>query len=445
MYPVWLEYQREMGGWSDTTMSLGAEYKQAFEEGKDVEALKPVFDAVIALESSDSKKRLANDLYDIVQELPIREGYPYVEPSDLEGIKAARPANRPVLPAIPDDKKLLDRFRGAWYGRVCGCLLGKPIEGWRAHQIIDYAKATGNWPINYYLKTDAEAAARVGQSPNRCFIDTVKDASPSDDDTNYTVTALKLIEAKGKEFTPSDMAFAWFKNATVFAYCTAERTAYINLLAGIKPPYSATHRSPYREFIGAQIRADYFGYICPGNPELAAELAWRDACISHVKNGIYGEMFVAAMLAAAAVTDDLRLVIEAGLGEIPANCRLAEDIKDVLKSYVEGKIFDVALNAKYSENKDWCLTQANAMIVVAALLWGEFDFANTIHLSVVTGFDTDCNGATAGSILGMLKGDAIVPQEWKAPICGKLRTSIAGYELVEIDKMAEITLRHSKL
>ena len=128
---------------------------------------------------------------------------------------------------------------------------------------------------------------------------------PEDDDTNYTLIGLKLLEENGRDFTPEDVGDCWLRNLPIFHVCTAERIAYRNLVMCIEPPKSASYCNGYREWIGAQIRADIYGYVNPAKPREASAMAWRDASISHVKNGIYGEMWVAAMLAAAFTTKDI--------------------------------------------------------------------------------------------------------------------------------------------
>jgi len=79
---------------------------------------------------------------------------------------------------------------------------------------------------------------------------------PEDDDTNYTLLALKLVEQYGRDFTPDDVAESWLMNLPLLHVCTAERVAYINLAQSLYPPQSASYRNPYREWIGAQIRGD---------------------------------------------------------------------------------------------------------------------------------------------------------------------------------------------
>ena len=224
--------------------------------------------------------------------------------------------------------------------------------------------------------------------------------------------------------------------------CTAERAAYRSLVMGIPPPASASYRNPYREWIGAQIRADYFGYANPGNPARAAEWGWRDASISHIGNGIYGEMWVAGMLAAAYVEKDMARIIRAGLAQIPADCRLREDVEMVLELHSVGIRYEDAVefvHKQWNESNfhDWCHTNSNAQVVAIALLYGGDDFGLAISCAVTPGFDTDCNGATVGSIWGVRHGVEALPSLWTRPIHNRLRTGVAGYHDVAIDKLAE--------
>jgi len=369
-----------------------------------------------------------------------------MEPSDYAHIALLCNPPKPQ-PACRGDA-LKEKLCGAWTGRICGCLLGKPLEGMRLSELIPFLKQSRNFPMHRYLcSADVTDAVRESFSfafSHSCYSDTIS-AAPTDDDTNYTVLALRLLEQCGRSFTSEDVAELWVNSQVKNAYCTAERVAYRNIVNGYLPPYTATWRNPYREWIGAQIRADLYGYINPGNPKAAAEMAWRDAQISHIKNGIYGSMFVAAMIAQAAVCSEPKSVIEAGLSCIPFTSRLHEAVSALLQDYCGGVTREACvagIQSRYDDRSphNWCHTISNALIVTSALLYGEKKFGQTICFAVESGFDTDCNGATAGSVLGMMLGNCGIEPCWSEPLHGTLETSIFGEGTAAIEDLAVRTM-----
>lgn len=437
-----------MHDWESYFSELMTEYRQSMEEGLDIGSYRELFTAVSQLPKGEIKKKLSDVLFEIVSSAPVVPEYPYVEPSDLEGIRSLR-REIPALGDIPEQAVLENKIAGAWLGRICGCLLGKPVEGVRTNELIPFLKDTGNFPLHrYILSTDLtpEIVDRYNFRFPEPWCADKSHGMPADDDTNYVVLAQLLIERYGRDFTPNDVARIWLSCQSKDAYCTAERVAFCNFIRGYEPPVSAVYKNPYREWIGAQIRGDYFGYINPGNPELAAEMAFRDASISHIKNGIYGEMFISAMLAAAAVTDDLQTVLRSGLAQIPHTSRLYEAVTGIMNGYEAGvsqaDCF-AGIHEKYDEHNvhDWCHTISNAMIVVASLLYGGGDYGRSICMAVETGFDTDCNGATVGSVLGMLYGADHIDSAWTGPLEDTLYTAVFGMDKLKISDRIQLTFQ----
>jgi hypothetical protein len=440
---------------------LQIEQDQCRDEGKDLGGLQAEFDALstLDLENDMALQGRAGKLLDRTVRMRPRAGHPFKEPSDLAGIRRARRGRVKLPGGAPGDDLVAEKALGGWLGRAAGCLLGKPVEGITRQNIEQYLKSQNRWPLTAYFSNQADEQVRKDtgfRAPaNPCYVENIT-CMVEDDDTNYTATGLAVVEQKGKDFTPADVGRFWLANIPILHTCTAERVAYRNLVAMVPPPgpdgkvdgrfSSATCRNPYREWIGAQIRADFFGYVNPGNPERAAEYAWRDGCISHVKNGIYGEMWVAAMLAAAyAIGDDPQQVIRAGMGEIPHRSRLHADLTEVLQWRQGGVDYWQAidrLHARWDQKNPhhWCHTNSNAQIVAIALLWGELDYTRTVGYAVMPGFDTDCNGATAGSVLGVMLGGSKIPSQWTAPMNDRLSTGVAGYHSVQLSFMAGKTL-----
>ncbi|MGQ9683141.1 MAG: ADP-ribosylglycohydrolase family protein [Anaerolineae bacterium] len=417
---------------------LQLEVIQRREEGCDVGGLDAEVSALLPGDVD-----AAEALYKALDNLEPEPTFPYREPSSYDGIRAARPTGVRRMPVAWDDDTLRDRIQGAWLGRCIGCSVGKPVEGWPRERIEEYLSLAKAYPLDDYIPLLEPLPKGFHMHPDHLLA--VKGRiqyMARDDDMDYTILGLSYLERYGMGFTSDDVAASWLERLPYRLVYTAEREAYRNLVNGLRPPRSATYRNPFREWIGAQIRADAFGYVAPGWPEKAAELAYRDAAVSHVKNGIYGEMWVAAMLAAALVSDDLDTVLQAGLSEIPAKCRLAEAVKATRAARRQHSTWQGAWDALMVEYGHYhgVHTINNAVIVLLGLLYGEMDLGLTVCIAVMGGLDTDCNGATAGSIIGAMLGAKRLPERWTAPLNDRLLSIVVGYQDNRISDLAQRTL-----
>ncbi|MEV0998055.1 ADP-ribosylglycohydrolase family protein [Nonomuraea sp. NPDC050202] len=432
--------------WVQPEDLVGHELRQAAEDGRDVRKIAARWHAAGghdappragASEPGAARLRgLAEELLDELAAIPS----PLPEPSDLPGIIAACPA----WPAPRQAGVAVDpaRVLGAWLGRAAGCVLGKPVEKIPRQGIREIAEATGNWPIRGWFTAEGLPGDVARRWPwnRRSAVNSLAeniDGIPEDDDLNYPLLALSLLERHGRGFTTEDVARLWLDELPAGRTFTAERVAYRNLLDGVEPPATATYRNPFREWIGALIRADVYGWVNPGDPAAAAEHAWRDARLTHTANGIYGAMFAAAMCAASMVAGSAEEVVRAGLSVVPEGSRLHEAVRLAVADAAGEDDFERVVDRLHERHGalHWVHTINNAALVAATLIHGRGDFTATIAGAVAGGWDTDSAGATAGAVAGALNGG--VPERWR--MRDSLASSLTGFDGVGLAELAART------
>ena len=405
---------------------------------------------------------LYRDLDRLEGQTPAQAGPP--EPSALDEIRALRPEGPRRLDLPLSEPELRDRILGAWLGRAAGCLLGKPVEGWSREAIRAALDHAGAYPLADYIPypfprgvdpkaADApEVVRRLAQRPRGWFRGEF-DRMVRDDDMDYPLLALHVLEEYGPDFTTAHVGRAWQSKLPYLLVYTAERAAYRNLVNGLRPPATATYRNPYREWIGAQIRADLWGWACPGAPERAAELAHRDAALSHVMNGIYGAMFFAAALAASFAVPTVEAALRIGLTEIPAGSRFAEAVRRTMAWVAADGDFQRTTDRIHEAYGHYhrIHTINNAALVVMGLLYaeraaqrGEHPLEPAICLTVMGGWDTDCTGATAGSLVGALRGARRLPAKWVGHFHDRLESIVIGMTDSRFTDLADRTLAQAK-
>jgi len=359
------------------------------------------------------KKVMLNAVKDL-QKLPNDKKLAKQEPNKLSEIKKLRPKGPRKMWDKIDLKVFRDKLEGAMLARFAGCTLGAPVEFWSIEAMKNLAKENGEKfpPIQYWKKVPDPKELRYGMSPRENYTRLKMNGVPVDDDIAYTLLGLLVVEDFGPKFTIADNGKAWLKYLPYA--CTAEEVTLANLKKGVPASKAGEKNNPYTEWIGADIRSDPWGYIAPAWPEFAADMAYRDAYISHRRQGIYGEMFFSAVIAAAFAAKDAVEALKIGLTEIPAECSLAKAVKWALKTAPKIKNYQQARDAvdRKFKGMSGVHTNNNACLTIFGLTIGKKNVTKVIAETVAMGLDNDCTAATAGSIVGALVGKKGIPKHW---------------------------------
>lgn len=334
---------------------------------------------------------------------------------------------------IPND--YLERVYAGVLGKLIGVYLGRPIEGWTHETIVET-----HGEIDHYLPGREGAPLVV-----------------TDDDVTGTFTFLRALEDEGysPELTPEQIGNNWLnytiERKTIFWWGgvgnSTEHTAYARLKAGIPAPASgsvAMNGKVISEQIGSQIFIDGWAMIAPGDPQRAADFARRAASVSHDGEAIYGAQVIAAIEAQAFVEYDINKLLDTGLSVIPADSVIAQVIHDIRAWHAEEPDWRKCrerIAAKYGYDK-WggaCHMVPNHALIIHALLYGDGDFDRSQMIVNTSGWDTDCNAANVGCILGIRGGLAALEggYDWRGPVADRMYLSTADGSRAITDAVTE--------
>jgi ADP-ribosylglycohydrolase len=381
-----------------------------------------------------------------LSDLPIDEAMAAQEPSDLPAIQALRPAGPRRLWTNLNREAYVERVRGALLGRFAACTLGAPVEFWDVRRMEALAEENGDPfpPTDYWRYVPAPKTLRYNLCPVESYTRDKMSGVPVDDDIMYTILALLIVERFGSGFSTLDVARAWLD----YLPWTWDNYVWANLQAGISPTEAADWHNPKQQLINASIRADGWGCLAPGYPELAAELAWRDAYLSHRRNGIYTEMFFAASIAASFAVGDPVEALHIGLTEIPTNCALATHLHWALEKGAQMHDYRdarAAIDERFGCGNYGTMYEGmhsthsinNACCTVLGILLGRHDFTPVIGETVAMGMDNDCTAATAGSIMGAARGLAGIAPHWYERFGDTVHSYLNGYPQFSISDLAQ--------
>lgn len=308
-----------------------------------------------------------------------------------------------------------DKLAGCWTGKNIGGVLGTPYENIRKICEVDF------------------------------YTQDLSKGVPANDDLDLQIIWLAAVEKYGRGVNAGILGDYWI--SYVAPDWVEYGTAKANLRAGLVPPLSGEVDNVYKNSCGCYIRSEIWACLAPGHPELAARYAYEDAIVDHAGEGVFGEIFYAALESAAFVESDMRTLIDIGLSYIPEDSATAKAIKKAIECYDNKVDFYEARKRIHNTApgtiglEGWKLSEIpvegnegmvygepgfdapeNVAFTIAGWLYGEGDFGRSLCLTNALGEDADCTCATLGAIMGIILGASGLPEKWTKPLDDKIVT-----------------------
>ena len=312
----------------------------------------------------------------------------------------------------------VERVYAGVLGKIIGVYVGRPFEGWPYERIM---QELGE--IHYYVHEQRGVPLIV-----------------TDDDISGTFTFFRALADYGNStyLTAEEIGQTWLnyliEERTILWWGgmgqSTEHTAFLRLKSGIPAPQSGSvelNGKVVSEQIGAQIFIDAWAMACPGDPELATDLARRAASVSHDGEAIYGAQVVAAIEAQAFVESDMNALIDTAVTFIPKDSiiyRLIGDVRNWHQQDGDWRRTRERIVADYGYDKYGgnCHMVPNHALIMLGILYGADDFQRALMITNTAGWDTDCNSANVGCIMGLVLGlDGInAGPDWRGPVADRL-------------------------
>ncbi|OHB57807.1 MAG: hypothetical protein A2Y12_17270 [Planctomycetes bacterium GWF2_42_9] len=280
---------------------------------------------------------------------------------------------------------LRERILGCWLGKAIGGTLGAPFEG-----------VEEQLNIKYYSPIPTEMVA-------------------NDDLDLQIVWANVLNRLNPVRVDRHILAQTWVDH--IKFYPDEYGVALRNIALGLKPPLTGSYDNYFINSIGAAIRSEIWACLAAGDPALAAAYAYEDACVDHAEEGIWAEVFWAAIESAAFIESNQHQLLETGLSFLPKTSMIRQIIINIIAWWHQHSDWQYVRQLILTHYGNGNFTDALVNIAFMVLGWlaGNGNFGESICIAVNCGMDTDCTGASLAALLGILNPQSI-DEQWQKPI-----------------------------